>query len=101
MDPTEFPPNSQASKNPGENKNVEKVTSGEVIRKKKSLRSQFRETFIAGDLKSSIRYVSFDILLPALRDMLWEAGSGGIEKLILKVRGGSKAMLIWIRSPTL
>lgn len=82
MDPMDFPPNSEASKKKSEDKNVEQVTSGGVIRKKKSLRSQFKETFIAGDVKSSIRYVAFDILLPALRDMLWEAGSGGIEKLI-------------------
>lgn len=85
MDSDTFPPNSQASKRAGdgiEDKNIERVTSGEAIRKKKSLRKQFRDTFIAGDLKSSIRYVAFDILLPTLRDMLWEAGSGGIEKLI-------------------
>lgn len=85
MDSENFPPNSAASKRSGdgnEEKNVERVTSGEAIRKKKSLRKQLRETFIAGDLKSSLRYVAFDILLPTARDMLWEAGSGGIEKLI-------------------
>lgn len=85
MDSENFPPNSAASK-AGEkavgDKNIERVTSGEAIRKKKSLRKQLRETFIAGDLKTSVRYVAFDILLPTLRDMLWEAGSGGIEKLI-------------------
>lgn len=85
MDSMDFPPNSEASKKAGENnpdKNIKRVTSGEATRKKKSLRKQLRDTFIAGDLKSSIKYVSFDILLPTLRDMLWEAGSGGIEKLI-------------------
>ena len=85
MDSENFPPNSAASKKIGDNveeKNIERVTSGEAIRKKKSLRKQLRETFIAGDLKTSVRYVAFDILLPTLRDMLWEAGSGGIEKLI-------------------
>lgn len=85
MDPMEYPPNSEASKREPEqrdDKNIERVTSGDAIRKKKSLRKQLRETFIAGDLKTSIRYVTFDILLPTIRDMLWEAGSGGIEKLI-------------------
>lgn len=81
MDEMNFPPNSEASKKTSD-KNVEQVTSGEVIRKKKSLRSQLKDTFIAGDLKTSVRYVAFDILLPTLRDMIWEAGSGGIEKLI-------------------
>lgn len=85
MDSMDYPPNSEASKrNIGQNdeKNIERITSGEAIRKKKSLGKQLRETFIAGNLKSSIRYVTFDILLPGIRDMLWEAGSGGIEKLI-------------------
>lgn len=85
MDPLNYPANSEASKRAisgKEEKNVERVTSGEAVRKKKSLRKQFKETFIAGDVKSSLRYVAFDILLPTLRDMLWEAGSGGIEKLI-------------------
>jgi hypothetical protein len=85
MDSTNFPPNSEASKKISDNlegKNIEKVTSGEAIRKKRSIQKQLRDTFIAGDLKSSVRYVAFDILLPTLRDMLWEAGSGGIEKLI-------------------
>lgn len=85
MEPLDYPANSEASKRVVSNKNeknVERVTSGDAIRKKKSLRKQFKETFIAGDVKTSIRYVAFDILLPTLRDMLWEAGSGGIEKLI-------------------
>ncbi len=82
MDSSEFPPNSAASKRQNPEKNVERVTSGEAIRKKKSIGKQLRETFIAGDLKTSIRYVMFDIALPGLRDMIWEVGSGGIEKLI-------------------
>lgn len=94
MDPSEFPSNSEASKKKNENRNIERVTSSDAIRKKKSLGRQFKETFIAGDLKSSIRYVVFDILLPAARDTIWEAGSGGIEKLIFgegrgRRRGGS------------
>lgn len=77
MDQPEFPPNSEASK-----KNVERVTSGDVVRKKKSLRKQFSETFVAGDMKTAVRYVMFDVLLPAAKDMVVEAGSAGIEKLI-------------------
>lgn len=77
MDPPDFPPNNEAAK-----KNIERVTSGEVIRKKKSLRKQFAETFVAGDMKTAVRYVMFDVLLPAAKDMVVEAGSAGIEKLI-------------------
>jgi len=77
MDQPEFPPNSEASR-----KKIDRVTSGDVVRKKKSLRKQFSETFVAGDMKSAVQYVMFDVLLPAAKDMVVEAGSAGIEKLI-------------------
>jgi hypothetical protein len=77
MEPPEFPPNSEASK-----KKIERVTSGEVTRKRKSLRKQLSETFVAGDMRTAVRYVMFDVLLPAAKDMVVEAGSAGIEKLI-------------------
>lgn len=83
MDSSEFPPNSETSKKGvTDDKNVERVTSGEVIRRKKSFRKQFSETFVAGDAKTAVRYVIFDVLLPAAKDMIVEAGSQGIEKLI-------------------
>jgi hypothetical protein len=83
MENSEFPPNSDVSKKSiPEDKNVQRVISGDVVRKRKSLRKQFSETFVAGDLKSSIRFVIMDVMLPAAKDMVVEAGSQGIEKLI-------------------
>lgn len=81
MDPSEFPPNSDASKRI-ENKEITRVTSGDTVRRKKSFRKQFSETFVAGDMKSAMSYVMFDVLLPAAKDMIVDAGSSGIEKLI-------------------
>jgi hypothetical protein len=83
MSSSEFPPNSAVSKKgqPVE-KNLERVTSGEPVRRKKSLRKQFSETFVAGDMRSAVVYVVMDVLLPAAKDMIVEAGSQGIEKLI-------------------
>ena len=82
MDRPEFPPNSEVSKKRSEAKNVERVTSGEVTRKKKSLRRQFRETFVVGDAKTAVRYVTLEVLLPAAKDMVVEVGQGFLEKLI-------------------
>lgn len=83
MDNSEFPPNSEASKKAlPEDKDIKRVTSGQPIRRKKSLRKQFSETFVAGDMKSAVRYVIMDVLLPAAKDTIVEAGSQGIEKLI-------------------
>ena len=81
MEPSEFPPNSEASKHRAD-KDVTRVTSGDPVRRRKSLRKQFAETFVAGDMRSAVRYVMLDVLLPAAKDMVVEAGSSGIERLI-------------------
>ena len=83
MDSPEFPPNSEKSKKGvPDGKNISPVVSGSAVRRKRSLRKQFKETFVAGDARSAIQYVIFDVLLPAAKDTVVEAGSQGIEKLI-------------------
>jgi len=83
MSSSEFPPNSETSKKgTPEDKNIRPVTEGKATRRRKSLRKQFSSTFVAGDLKTSVKYVMFDVFLPAARDMIVEAGQQGIEKLI-------------------
>ena len=85
MEHPEFPPNSDASKREtpqDQSKDLKQVTSGEVRRKKKSLRKQFSETFVAGDVKTAVQYMVLDVLLPAAKDMVWEAVSEGFHKLI-------------------
>jgi hypothetical protein len=83
MSESEFPSNSERSRRANtDEKNITPIVSGGVSRKKKSLRKQFSETFVAGDAKSAMRYVVMDVLLPAAKDMIVEAGSQGIEKLI-------------------
>jgi hypothetical protein len=74
-----------------EEKDIKRVTSEEPVRRKKSLRKQFSETFVAGDAKTAVRYVIFEVLIPAGKDMIAEAGAQGIEKLIFgdsRRRGG-------------
>ena len=83
MDPSEFPPNSETSRHSvPDGKNLAPVVSGKASRRRKSLRKQFSDTFVAGDARTAVRYVIFDVLLPAAKDMVVEAGSQGIEKLI-------------------
>jgi hypothetical protein len=83
MENPEFPSNSEKSrKSAPDGKNISPVVSGSAVRRKRSLRKQFKETFVAGDARTAIQYVIFDVLLPAAKDMVVEAGSQGIEKLI-------------------
>jgi len=92
MDTSKFPPNNDKSKK-GSSRKVERVTTGEVSRKKKSLRKQFSETFVEGDMKTTARFVVMGVLLPAARDMIYDAASEGVHKLIFgdkgRRRGGS------------
>jgi len=81
METPEFPSNSETSKHQNV-KNISPVVSSGATRRKKSLRKQFKETFVAGDARTAIQYVVFGVLLPAAKDMVVEAGSQGIEKLI-------------------
>lgn len=82
MEP-EFPPNSKISKTgKSVEKNITPVVSSGAVRRKKSLRKQFAETFVAGDVKTAVRYVMFDVLLPAAKDMVVDSFTQGIEKLI-------------------
>lgn len=83
MTPPEFPPNNEASKKGvPDAKNISPVVSSGATRRRRSLRKQFKETFVAGDARSAIHYVLFDVLLPAAKETVVEAGSQGIEKLI-------------------
>jgi hypothetical protein len=79
----EFPPNSDKSKKSNiQSKDITPVVSSGAVRRKKSLRRQFSETFVAGDAKTAVRYAVFEVLMPAARDMVFETLTGGLDKLI-------------------
>jgi hypothetical protein len=79
----EFPSNSERSKrNPQDDKNISSVVSGSATRRKKSFRKQFKETFVAGDFRTTVHYVLFDVLLPNAQDAVIEGVHLGFEKLI-------------------
>jgi hypothetical protein len=83
MSESEFPPNSETSKKGAPNeKNLRPVISSGVVRRKKSLRKQFSDTFFAGNFRSSAHYVVLDILLPEVKNLVLEIVNGGVEKLI-------------------
>lgn len=81
---SDFPPNSRSAraKKPEEPKNIERVTSVEAKRRKKGLGRQFKETFVAGDIRGATQYVVLNVLIPSAKDMLAEAIQSGFERLI-------------------
>jgi hypothetical protein len=81
----EFPPNSARSKvepETPEDKKVESVVKGEVIRRKKPLGKRFHETFFGGDARGTATFVVGSVLIPAAKDMLVDAGAQFIERLV-------------------
>lgn len=97
MDDSNFPPNSDASKNrqnfeanfPGE-KDIKRITSSDAVRRKRPIRKQFLETFIVGDFKSSVQFVVLDVLRPAIQDLLVESVHQGFEKLMFGLNGSRR-----------
>lgn len=85
-----FPPNSHkanAGNNEAETEKVEKekvkrIVVGDVVRRKKPLGKRFVETFIGGDAKGVLAYVMLDVLVPAAKDMLADAVSTTIERML-------------------
>jgi hypothetical protein len=80
MEP-EFPPNSDVSKREEDDKGIERVTTGETVRRKKPLRKKFSEVFIAGSAKTAVGYALWEVLLPAAKDTVVEVITQGVEKL--------------------
>lgn len=63
-------------------KQIEKVVTGEVVQKPKTIGRKFKEIFFGGDLRAASRYVAGDVLLPALRNLLVDMTSKGIERIV-------------------
>lgn len=78
-----LPTNSHKSKNPNEEKpKIEKVVAGTVVQRKRPLGKRIAETFGATDMKSVGGFVVLDVILPAAKDMVADAISQGIERML-------------------
>ena len=77
----ELPPNSKASK--ATPKKIEKVASATAVRRRKPLGNRFREVFIGGDVKSAAGSVAQQVIVPAIQELLVDAGRTMVERVIL------------------
>jgi hypothetical protein len=85
----EFPANSQKAKTRSEappmgerREKVERVTSAEASRRKRGLGRQFKDTFIGGSARMAFDYMVTDVVVPAIRDTIFDAIQGGLDRLI-------------------
>ena len=90
-----YPGNSRNKREPAapEPKKIERVVTGSVIRKKPSVGKRFMETFVGGSAKSVWTFVAYEVLIPAAKDMVSDAVSQGVERILFgeSVRGGPRS----------
>ena len=84
----EFPSNShnlvgqKPAKAEAPPKIVEKVVSGEVRQRQKSMGRRFKTLLFGGEAKNAVGYVIGDVLLPAFKNMVVDATSKGMERVV-------------------
>lgn len=88
----QFPGNSHKSKEEpaAEEKQIEKIVTGTVTRKKKGLGRKIAETFTGDDARNVAQYVIFDVAVPALKSMMLDMLIQGGERMFFgETRGRS------------
>ena len=87
LSPKEYPGNPTK-------KQIQKVTTGQVSKRKKSLGSKFGETFLSADFASVIDNCVTEVVVPAVKNLLYDALIGGLEMTLwgeLNHRSSSKS----------
>jgi hypothetical protein len=77
----QFPSNSRKATSTDEPK-IERVTSVEPDRRKRGLGQKFKAVFIGGDARETREYVFFDVIIPAARDLIFDAFEAGMQRMI-------------------
>ena len=88
----EFPSNSRSRKEvpvlqsqkakSSEPKKLEQIATGKVIQRKRPIGVRFKEYLIGSDSRDVLKYVRSDVLLPRIRDLIFELGNVALERRI-------------------
>jgi hypothetical protein len=60
----------------------EPVVKGEVKMAKKSFGQKFKGVFFGGEFRNAMRYVTAEVLLPALRNLMVDTTTKGVERMV-------------------
>lgn len=63
-------------------KNLTRITTGEVIVRRKPFGHKFKTIFFGGEFKEVVRYVTYDVILPGARDILFDTIRNGAHRTI-------------------
>lgn len=80
----EFPPNTKFNKEkeePKPEKNLEKIVSGEVVKRKKPLGRRFKDLFFGKDFKYA---VIGGVMIPAFKNLVFETGQEALRRMLFQ-----------------
>lgn len=84
--PEDFPSNSKSISNTLDKKTpggkVQKVISGNVVRRKKSLGKRLIDIFISEDIEDVKGYILYEVLIPSIKTAFADAIGGGVDMLL-------------------
>ena len=66
------------------------VESGSVKQKKKSFGKKIQEDFLGDDTRSVGSYIFMDVLIPALKDLIYDMITGSAEMSLFGTSGGRR-----------
>ena len=79
---TNKPKKVEPDSTPKSDKKLEKVVSGEVVTRKRPLGQRMKDVFLGGEFKSAAQYIAAEVLLPAFRNLLVDATTKGVERVV-------------------
>lgn len=92
----DFPSNAQSQRRARHEREVSKtveeptvdrvLVKGKVIRRKQTLGTRFKKSFLGGEAKDVGSYILFDILVPSLKELVLQMASEGLEKALWQGR---------------
>lgn len=79
----DLPPNSHKAQDVARGpRNIERVTSAKVVRRRRPLGKQFASTFFGGDARTAFGYMIEGVLIPAAREAIVEGVTSLVEKIV-------------------
>lgn len=61
---------------------IERVTTGDAVKRKKPLGRKIAETFAGDDARNVGMYILFDVIIPAAKSTISDAVSQGVERML-------------------
>ena len=92
MAEVELPGNSNKSKTPEERPEVQRVTTSDVVRRKKPLGKRIGEAFSGDDARSVGSYILMDVLIPATKDLIVDVVIQSVQRSLYGTSRPTRSM---------